>query len=580
MDFETRLRREAGLELEHQRRGASSPAPAPSLHPHPGAAVGDERLDLVTFRDELPVRVPADLTPPGEWTNFARPQVHPLAQVLRASGDRSVYVVLARHTADGAHEELVSFPADELENGLFSALEDYLWEDGFATVNGFMVPAKKQGGAHRLARRSSYVPQLPSACREHLRRLSAVVVDLDCDRVGLSFGQALGHVVDMADAGRIPQPSAYWRSGRGLWVLWLLRDRHEPGRPPPAHPKLVNYWKRLGRAAHGKLAMLGADLGPSTNPKGFIRVPGSTNRKAGRRAQSFFVLDASGQPFTYTMDELAAGLGLPELPARVPAIERAAAKDPRNVLQGMRGAAGRAYRALRQVEYLRDSRGGFGDGMRGIALDLYARMLNQLRFTGQKLLESGALEDDHDLYPFATMRDDEWWTAMYDLADSFIPRMDNPTLHAQLKYRLQKRVRGLGRNQDIADKLGVTPEEHADLHDLFTGKGTGEVFPVASAFADRPVPSRSTPLAMDANDKRLLRRHLLRALVMAHHARNPSEFPSYRALVAELKEKGIHAVPATIGADLRALGLVAPRSAAARERRRGAPLPFATDVPT
>jgi len=578
MDWEARLTRGARLERKRQLRSAPRPAPAlshPALRP---PVHRPEPIDLETFRDDLPYREPSSPLATNAWTDFERPSLNPLARIIRANGDPQLYVVLARNSADGVHHELASFPADELENGLFANLERELWADGFVTPNGFFLPAKERDGVHRIAARSTHVPELPKANRQHLRTLSAVLVDVDCKNVGLSYGQALGAIEDMVEAGSLPQPSAYWRSGTGMWVLWLLRDRLEPHRAPPAHPKLVNFWKRIGRAAHGKLVAVGADIGPSINPKTFIRVPGSTNHKSGRRAQAHFSVDATGEPFLYTLDELASALGLPPLPLRTPAIERAVSKDPRNVLKGMRGAAGRAHRALLQFDYLREQRVGFSEGVRGNALDLYARLLNQLRFTARKVDASGTFDASDPLAQFAAMTDAEWMAEMRGLASTFDPPMDRPRLNAQLKYQLQKKCRGLGKNRDIANRLRVTADEHADLRDHFAGPGTGEVFPVAAEFSEQLVRPPIAGPHLDANQRRLLRQQLIRAFVNAARVRN--EFPSYRALAAQLLEHGIAAAPATIGADLRALGLLPPRSAEARELRLGTPLPFHADGPT
>ena len=39
-----------------------------------------------------------------------------------------------------------------------------------------------------------------------------------------STGKAIGAVIDAQDQGLIPPASVITRSGRGIWLLWLLQD--------------------------------------------------------------------------------------------------------------------------------------------------------------------------------------------------------------------------------------------------------------------------------------------------------------------------------------------------------------------
>ena len=121
-----------------------------------------------------------------------------------------------------------------------------------------------------------------------LRWLNVCHVDIDCYKVGLSVGDALGAIVNLQDAGILPAATMFARSGRGLWVFWYLVDEgnpvsgtrtlynaeHGPSTPQRAHGRAIALYARVQWALADRLAHLGADIGALDGCR-FAPVPGT-----------------------------------------------------------------------------------------------------------------------------------------------------------------------------------------------------------------------------------------------------------------------------------------------------------------
>ena len=134
-------------------------------------------------------------------------------------------------------------------------------------------------------------------------------VDLDCYRTDYSIGQTVGAVIDLSRAGKLPEPSLYVNSGRGVWCLWVLRDSN--GYAPANTPENFSAW--LG--CMNRLAELMKDLG--NDPKAQLlsqvaRIPGTINTRAndghGARVEWRARLDGFGFMQRYTLQEIATRL--------------------------------------------------------------------------------------------------------------------------------------------------------------------------------------------------------------------------------------------------------------------------------
>jgi hypothetical protein len=179
---------------------------------------------------------------------------------------------------------------------------------------------------------------LPDVWRKerYLSKLTACYADLDCGRpesedpgAALTWRQAQHEAEALADAGFIPQPSIMARSGRGVYLFWLLRDVKDPARLPHAWPEKVQLYKACNRALNERLRahLLPADPA-AIDAARVLRVPGSIHRKALRRVTYVIQLDQAGRGFVYTLPDLAAALDLQAPGGELPEKARELAKPP------------------------------------------------------------------------------------------------------------------------------------------------------------------------------------------------------------------------------------------------------------
>ena len=302
-------------------------------------------------------------------------------------------------------ENLFSLRADELRS-IFPALAHWLTHDAYMTVHAY----------HRAAPYPNRQTGLPDVWRKekHLRSLTACYADIDSGRpesdepgAALTWRQAQHEAEALADAGVIPYPSIMARSGRGVYLFWLLRDEKEPDKLPHAWPEKVELYKACNRALNQRLRAHALPADPAAiDAARVLRVPGSIHRKAIRRVRYVIQLDDHGRGFVYTLPELAAALDLPALGGDLPEATRKLARPAQWRRVKTPGAAPLrshgvlALNALRATDLrtLEQHRGGFlkrgakyPDGStspgRRFVLTLYA---NFLRGSGAALADACA----------------------------------------------------------------------------------------------------------------------------------------------------------------------------------------------
>lgn len=239
--------------------------------------------------------------------------------------DPSAAPRLDRHGKPYAWENLFSIKASDLR-GMFPAIADWLTHDSYFTINAY----------HRSAPYTNRATGLPDVWRKerHLSKLTACYADIDSGRpeseepgAALDWRQAQHEAEALADMGVIPQPSIMARSGRGVYLFWLLRDTKDPTQPPHAWPEKIELYKALNRALNERLRthMLPADTA-AIDAARVLRVPGSIHRKALRRVRYVIQLDDYGKGFVYTLPELAEFLQVPSTGGELPDMTRALAK--------------------------------------------------------------------------------------------------------------------------------------------------------------------------------------------------------------------------------------------------------------
>lgn len=236
---------------------------------------------------------------------------------------------LDKHGKPRAFETLFSIRADELET-MFPAFADWLAKDSYLTINAYYRPAPYR----------SQATGWPDVWRKekYLATLNACYADIDCGRpesaepgAALEWRQAQYEAVVLADSGIIPQPSIMARSGRGVYLIWLLRDEKDPAKPPRAWPEKIPLYKQCNRELVTRIRThaLPADKA-AIDAARVLRTPGSVHSKSGRRVEYIVQLDQAGRGFVYTLAEIASFLKLPDTDTAgaLPPATRALARPP------------------------------------------------------------------------------------------------------------------------------------------------------------------------------------------------------------------------------------------------------------
>lgn len=140
------------------------------------------------------------------------PQLSPILELHR---HKDGYVVFSSKNGEDLVDRC-AVRADELQT-YFPQFREQLVKNSFVAINADWRLARGKGPRG-----------FPAHHTGNLRYLCACYVDLDYYRMGLDFGTAFGTVIDYQDQGKIPPASIIVRSGRGLWLLWLLHDPNNP----------------------------------------------------------------------------------------------------------------------------------------------------------------------------------------------------------------------------------------------------------------------------------------------------------------------------------------------------------------
>ena len=434
----------------------------------------------------------------------------------------------------GEMRETIAIRADALEN-MFPTFRNMMTDDSFMSVHSFAAPKRIPKGQEVITSSRATLTR-----SKLLRYLTSVHVDLDCYKIGITVGQAMGQVIDAANKGVVPAPSAYVESGRGLWVFWFLRDENKPHMPPRAYGANPITWKAIERALLEKFGAAGSD-GRAITKTQITRVPGSVNSKS-EKAVKWYVHGEGAEAVTYTLRDLGERLN-------IPFNEKGYAAAQRKLPQNARGHQALYKSRHAQFEFLRQIRGGgFHEGTRHSALMVYAKLLKGMK-----------------------VPDDELLSRLEELAHYCIPPFPE-------EEAVRVGVSMLGRthlmklkNETIADYLEITLEEHKALQ---------------AAHGDKALPPSAkyrTQLETDEpaeNPAKLAKQERIKArrrALFAAYERKPSV--TVRELSATLKRAGFDASHRTVLLDLQALGLdtkaktrrkLSTATRAARERAQAA----------
>lgn len=296
---------------------------------------------------------------------------------LHRKEDSVIGVLRKNSTRKSGVEMLFSATRAELR-AMLPEVAQWLLKDAFFTINGYKSKAP-------------YIVSttgLPGVWRKekNLRYLNAVYADLDVGRAdgegekGQTVSEASMVLTDLLTSRTIPQISISAQSGRGMYVLWLLRDDEDADAPVTfkghrsfAESKIL--YKKINRAIQERLQLLAADR--LCDAARVFRTPGTLHSASGEECFYKVTYDSRGQLVTYTLNELAEKFGVPVLQSTTPyeLREWEPNAEPVNPTKANGPKALAAARARDMVE-LEHWRGGWRKGSRRFNIRLYAQFLH------------------------------------------------------------------------------------------------------------------------------------------------------------------------------------------------------------
>jgi hypothetical protein len=251
------------------------------------------------------------------------------------------YIALERKLPDGSWDltRRCFLPVKDL-NEMFPAVVEHYARDGYHGMAVFYGAAPWKNKDTGLPAISTKDKRLTWArCKENLRWLPACFTDLDCGRtlaeaekkgrpeLALSWryvAYAAGEMMDLppGDPRKLPQATIMARSGRGLYLLWLLCDDQDRRLPVRALPKTnVALMEACNKELNRRLMPLAADKG-AYDASRVLRIDGSWHSGAKKRVTYLDQIppdiplghiqrDATGRHYVYTLAEMAAALSIP-----------------------------------------------------------------------------------------------------------------------------------------------------------------------------------------------------------------------------------------------------------------------------
>jgi hypothetical protein len=418
------------------------------------------------------------------------------APILHLHRHADGYIAFATERDGEDWRPLVSIRAGELETW-FPLFREQLLKDSFVGINAdFRLRSYGDHGA-------AYGYPLHRTNR--LRYVNACYADLDCYKLGLDVGTVIGRVINLQDSGQLPHASMIVRSGRGLWLLWLIHDPKTPDQSAGAFPDKLDLYARIQQAIIERLLHLGADPAARDATR-HIRVPGSLHTAAESTVE-WWVQGRSETGYTYTLQELAERL-------RVVGTIRHGREVVAHNPAKRRGWVALNARRLREFNTLRAMRGGFSEGHRNNAAKIYAWLLycNGLSYDVPGLTGQFGRECR--------------------------PPLSKAEIKDAWKYAKQKLRRM--KDQTVSDWLNITTAEASLLEKLPPASG----FRAANDDLAPPIPRERQQRAIQE------RRGALQAIIAGI-----GHVPPVREMARLLGERGFSGNHQTTFTDYKALGL-------------------------
>jgi len=441
------------------------------------------------------------------------------------------YISITRKNSRGEWENICAIPASRLP-GLFAEdLASLVDQDGYFSINSqYHYKTRNPYGICDENGDLLYLPARQGT--RHLRHLTACYVDLDIHRLNITTGQAIGAVIDAQERGDIPNASVITRSGRGIWLLWLLQDPN--GGLQRGFPEKERAWSRIQAAIGARFQSLAADQNARDCSR-VTRIPGSLNRKAGQRVSYWVQYDEEGQIPTYTLQSLADAF-------QVDISETSRPRTGIIVNERRSAIAAKGQHARWMWDYqafweLMGLRGVIPIGCRSHHLMVIGLIIGRL-FREPEPQEAAIANAVTQLHPMIQQgRNGDRFT----LAD--VERL--------IRYNATKKAANKSlRHDSISGYLRVTEEESDQLRSILKR----DSWPPSPEFGRARAQTRTRA------EEAAQRQEVLRLFA----SQVSVKFPTLRELQDLLKDRGLSASIATIKKDLEAIGIKTGREQSAK----------------
>jgi len=422
------------------------------------------------------------------------------------------YISFCRKLTGGKFENLAGVKASELRQWL-PDLMPWLLRDAYFSVNA----------SYRAAPWLNTKTGFPDAYRaeDQLRYLHTCYADLDCYKAEMTTPQAVERILQAQDDDVIPPPSIIARSGRGVYLFWLLRDERT-GVHQRAWETDIALYKQVNRAALSRLAEYEPRLCPDTaavDAARVMRVPGSINSKSELPTTFLVQADHTMRVPVYMLERLAEFYGIPVMP-RLPEAKRKGGllkpvENPGSAPNRRAGYISVGEYQLRDLLAIAQHQGGIAQGKRWKFLGDLVWLAKR---AGYALSDIEALAGELAATcrpPYPSDVDD---TPVKDIVAGIWDSRKN------------RRYRG----DLLAANYGVTPELAEEL-------GLRSIIP-EEVRTERQ--ARPSPRAQARAERR-------KAIVDI--LSNRGDIPSLRTLTSLLKARGIPCSPETVRGDLKAV---------------------------
>ncbi|MBU2529677.1 MAG: hypothetical protein KKD35_01455 [Elusimicrobia bacterium] len=423
------------------------------------------------------------------------------------------YITLCRKI-NKEHQDLAGIKINELRECLPKLLP-WLAKDAYFSVNASYRSHPWRKG----------VEGFPAGWRKEknpptLKYLNACYCDMDCYKAGLKWSSAVQIILQAQEENIIPPASIIARSGRGIYLLWLLTSERT-GAQQRAFPQEIALYKQINKAIIERLDNYEPRLMPDRiafDAARILRIPGSLNTEAetGQQQVNFIIQVITGNKVpVYTLKNLAEkfNISVQPLPYEPAIIYKRQIKNRGSAPGRRQGKIATGNYRISDLLTIAQNQGGFKQGKRWKSISYFCYFAKAAGFTLSDIeKQSQDLAEKCDP-PYPSEPDD---TPVLKIVKNiwvkYTPRFNNDLLSKFFK---------------------VTPKLADDL-------GLHSIIPACLSQERADKPSEQETLKHN-------RRELIKRIIR----KRPGNIPSLRKLKKILENKGLKASVETINTDFK-----------------------------